>query len=58
MYGKNKTHYHRVVSTCEYGKGKQKLIGCLVGLGNLLGTQLLSGMTGRVRENSIYIRPS
>ena len=36
---------------------KKKLIGCLVGLGNLPGTQLLSGVTGRVEENSIYIRP-
>ena len=39
---------------------KKKLIRCLVGLGNLLGTQLLSRVTGRVGENSIYIyiRPS
>ena len=37
---------------------KKKLIGCLVGLGNLPGTQLLSGVTGRVGECSIYIRPS
>ena len=37
---------------------KKKLIGCLVGLGNLPGTELLSGVTGRVGETSIYIRPS
>ena len=41
-----------------YGRGKKKLIGCLVHLGNLLGTRLLSGVTGRVGENSIYMRPS
>ena len=41
-----------------YSEGKKKLIGCLVGLGNLPGTQLLSGVTGRVGECSIYIRPS
>ena len=35
-----------------YGKGKK------VGLGNLQGTQLLSGVMGRVGETSIYIRPS
>ena len=38
-----------------YGKGKKKLIGCLVGLGNLPGTQPLSSVTGRVGETSIYI---
>ena len=38
-----------------YSEGKKKLIRCLVGLGNLAGTQLLSGVTGRVGENSIYI---
>ena len=36
---------------------RKKVIGCLVGLGNLPGTQL-SGVTGRVGENNIYIRPS
>ena len=41
-----------------YGKGKKKPIGCLVGFGNLQGTQLLSGVMGRVGETSIYIRPS
>ena len=37
---------------------KKTPIGCLVGLGNLQGTQLLSGVMGRVGETSIYIRPS
>ena len=36
---------------------KKKLIGCLVGLGNLPGTQLLSSVTVRVGENSIYMGP-
>ena len=43
---------------CVRRRKKKKLIGCLVGLGNLPGTQLLSGVTGRVGECSIYIRPS
>ena len=43
---------------CVQRRKKKKLIGCLVGLGNLPGTQLLSGVTGRVGECSIYIRPS
>ena len=37
---------------------KKKPIGCLVGLGNLQGTQVLSGVMGHVGETSIYIRPS
>ena len=52
-----KTYSHRAVLVCT-AKEKKKLIGCLVGLGNLPGTQLLSGVTGRVGECSIYIRPS
>ena len=52
-----KTYSHRAVLVCT-AKEKKKLIRCLVGLGNLPGTQLLSGVTGRVGECSIYIRPS
>ena len=52
-----KTYSHRAVLVCT-AKEKKKLIGCLVGLGNLPGTQLLSGVTGRVGEDSIYKRPS
>ena len=55
MYGEGKkTYYHRAVLACT-AKEKKKLIGCLVGLGNLPGTQLLSGVMGCVAENSIYI---
>ena len=67
-----KTYYHRAVLVCtakekkpipieQYlcvQRRKKNLNGCLVGLGNLPGTQLLSGVTGRVGEDSIYIRPS
>ena len=35
-----------------YSEGIKKLIGCLVGLGNVPGTQLLSGVTGRVGEDN------
>ena len=73
MYGEGKkTYYHRAVLVCtakekkpipieQYlcvQRRKKKPIGCLIGLGNLAGTQLLPGVTGRVGENSIYIRPS
>ena len=44
--------------TLLYGEGKKKLIGCLVGLGNLPGPRLLCGVTVCVGDNSIYIRPS
>ena len=37
---------------------EKKTNRCLVGLGNLQGTQMLSGVMGRVEETSIYIRPS
>ena len=51
-----KNYYHRVALV--YTAKKKKLIGCLVGLGNLRGTQWPSGVTGRVKVTSIYTQPS
>ena len=56
MRRRKKNYSYRAVLVCT--AKEKKLFGCLVGLGHLQGTQLLSGVMGRVGETSIYIRPS